>query len=67
MNNEEYENQEPNRDKKDAIIHRLQTAMYLIGSVHCGDGAEDDPTCIYCGTPFPCFTAQVTRKCATLF
>lgn len=67
MHNEENENEEIVFDKKDAVINRLQSAMYLIGSVHCGDGAEEDETCIYCGTPFPCFTAKITRKCSTLF
>lgn len=48
-------------------IRKLENALYLIASVHCGDGHDDDETCIYCGTKWPCFTARVARKSATNF
>jgi len=54
-------------DTKEVIIRKLQNALWLISSVHCGDGNEDEETCVYCGTQWPCFTSRVARKSATHF
>lgn len=54
-------------DPQEVKIRKLETALYLIASVHCSDEHHDEETCIYCGTKWPCFTARVARKSATNF
>lgn len=64
------ENEEENEimvDPRDVKIRRLQAALFNISAMHCGDGHEEEETCIYCGTKWPCFTARVARKAGTRF
>ena len=52
-------------DPKDIVINRLQSTIYMMSAPHSTDGNKEDPHCIYCGTPFPCFTARLARRSAT--
>lgn len=54
-------------DPQELKIRKLENALFLISSLHCGDGHDDEESCIYCGTKWPCFTARVARKSATNF
>jgi len=54
MNNNE-------RDQLDA----LKTALYTIAGPHVPSNEDDvEPVCVYCNTPFPCFTVRVARRAA---
>lgn len=55
------------KDNKDAIIERLQSAIFIMAGPHCSDGQEEDSHCIYCATKWPCITVRMARKCATLW
>lgn len=55
------------KDNKDAIIERLQSAIFIMAGPHCSDGQEEDAHCIYCSTKWPCITVRMARKCATLW
>ena len=52
-------------DPRDIVIRRLQSTIHMMGAPHSTNGAEKEPYCIYCGTPFPCFTVRLARRSAT--
>lgn len=54
------------KDKKDVMIERLQSAIFIMAGPHCSDGQEEQH-CIYCSTKWPCITVRMARKCATLW
>jgi hypothetical protein len=59
------ENEETKYNPLQVKLNRLEHALFLISSLHCSDGHEEQESCIYCGTKWPCFTAKVSRKAAT--
>lgn len=58
---------EHNESDKDEAIKKLQSTIFAMAALHCGDGGPVDETCIYCGTEWPCVTVRMARKAATLW
>lgn len=60
-----------NNDQQEQL-DALKTALYTIAGPHVPSGLDaefienDDPNrvCVYCDTPFPCFTVRVARRAA---
>ena len=58
---------EENEQDKEIVIKKLQSTIFALGALHCSDGHPVDETCIYCDTDWPCLTARMVRKAATLW
>jgi hypothetical protein len=48
-------------DEKEQI-QILQTALYTIAGPHVSSDDTEEAVCVYCNTPFPCFTVRVARR-----